>query len=175
MLAAVLQWVGIPCSLSHLATLSLLTDLRKICFKSSDFSVILILWYFITCLSVGKLDHRRFVLVMCGWIDFRETRQAANEGLREVSSSWMCSYETFLSCGDTGIKYDAVEGFLHFWGEMPSLKDTLFEQLKEQTRGSLWLCGHCPTGHQGDLTAHIPLSLLSSPAHTPSLPQQPLG
>lgn len=51
---------------------------------------------------------------MCGWMNFGQTRQAANEDLKEVSSSLVCSYETLLSCGDTGVKYDAVVGFLHF-------------------------------------------------------------
>ncbi|KAF2984948.1 hypothetical protein EK904_013184, partial [Melospiza melodia maxima] len=45
------------------------------------------------------------------------------------------------------------------------------QALNEQTRGSLWDCGCCPTGHHADLRAHVPLSA-EQPCTHPSLPQQ---
>lgn len=79
-------------------------------------------------------------------MDSGEKRQAANEELREVSRSWMCSYETLVSCGDTGVKCDAVVGFLHFWSEMPSWKIPCINSLTSRQEGACGFVAAVPEG-----------------------------
>lgn len=89
--------------------------------------------------SVETLDHRWFVVTMCGWV--------LEKGLMQpVPTAAVESAAVRLSVAVEGhwCKLWCAVGLLHFRDEKPNLKDTLFEQLNVAMR-SLWVCGRCPT------------------------------
>lgn len=165
MLAAVPQWAGFPCGLSHLATLSTSNWPEKDLFKILKFfcgSHTLVFYHTL----ISREAWSQTICFSHVWMDGFWRNKAANEYLRKVSSSWVCSYETLLSCGDTGVKYDAVVGFCISEVKCQVWKISCLHSLTSRQEGACGFVAAAPHGTTETWQLTYP-SLCWAALHTP--------